>query len=362
MRYVQNIKMMNETLAQLYAGTNVPAVETFPRHVTLTTTLRCNYRCRMCYQTKFTGDMDWEIVKRVEAFMPFVKELQIFGGEPLAYKRFHELLEFAGKHECLVKSISNGSLLTDEMAESLVANRVSEIKFSVDAGTPKTYQYIRGGNFFQVLKGIARVTEIKLRENSPFPAMHINFLAMRSNIRELSKLAVIAAEIGVPQINVFFPNLYKEELLEECLYFHQEESDAHMLKARQVGEQLGVFVKLPQLFSEHVPDREKDCGRFNCTDPWNVFYIDVQGVVRPCCGGAPPLGNILKQDFGEIWNNDAAQDLRRRVNTPDEPAYCKTCRVRKPSSHELSMHIPPKLQPKALALHAGGTVKAPAAV
>lgn len=360
MAYLKNIKLMNEKLNEAYAQSGIPIVETMPHHITLTTTLRCNYRCKMCYQKTFHGDLDWRVVDKIIEILPFAKVLQLFGGEPLLYKRLEELLDIACEYECSVDMISNGSLLTPELAEHIVTRRVSHIKFSIDAGTPKTYSFIRGGNFFNVLKGIAHISKSKIRHSSMFPDMHFNFLAMKSNIRELSKLAVIASDIGIAQINVFFPGLHTRDMLTECLYFHQDLSDAEMNKAQEVGRRVGVRVKLPSLFSQPAEEPGND-AKYLCRDPWKVLLVDPNGDASLCCSGPTKIGNILEQDFQDLRNNDFTKKLRTTVNTDDEPAYCKKCRVRKPSSRYLEMHIPdPGLRDLAVQMHAAPREACPA--
>jgi MoaA/NifB/PqqE/SkfB family radical SAM enzyme len=348
MNFLQKTKSINENLAIIYSQIKKSNIDTLPTQITLTMTLRCNYRCKMCYQNTFSGDMDRKILKKIEDIMPFARSVQAFGGEPLAYPHLDEVIDFSRKYETELHTITNGSLITEGMARDLVASGFRHMKVSIDAGTPQTYKQIRGGNFFEVIGGVARITREKLRLDTPYPNIHINFLAMKSNILELPKLVVIAAEIGVTDVNVFFPSLHKEELLHECLYFHQEESDITMLKAREIGKELGVNVRLPQLFSEEPDKHDK---RFNCADPWTKFLIDVNGDATLCCGGAPILGNILESSMDDIWNGEIAQNIRKTVNTDKEPPYCKICRLRKPSTKELGMHIPTHLHKLACAMH-----------
>ncbi|MFW5490526.1 MAG: radical SAM/SPASM domain-containing protein [Desulfovibrio sp.] len=357
MHYIQNLKSINTNLSNAYAQANVPIVDTLPHHVTITTTLRCNYRCLMCYQNSFSGEIDWAAIRRLEKIMPFVRTLQVFGGEPLAYHRFGDLIKFSTAYGCSTSTITNGSLLTDDMIKLAVSNNFSAIRFSIDAGTPKTYKYIRGGDFFQVLDNVRRLSKEKILQHKHSPVIFFNFVAMACNIRELSKLVVISSKLGVHGIKVAFPLLKKEELLTECLYFHQEVSDEEMYKAKRIGESVGVHVDIPNLFSDPLPSEDEKRQQYFCSDPWSKLLINIDGTTSVCCGGLPPIGNLLEQDIDDFWNNDLIQGIRKTVNTPDEPIACKQCRVRKPSSHNLSMHIPPSLQEKALELH-GHRIKA----
>ena len=185
---------------------------------------------------------------------------------------------------------------------------------------------------------MANISQLKLKYGTPYPDMHFNFLVMRSNMHELPKLITIAREVGVSQINVFYPSCHNEELVDETVYFCQEESDAWLSRSREMADQLGVNLRLPPLFSDHQTPDSGPNERF-CPDPWTKFLVGVDGQVTLCCGGPTNIGNLLEQDFDEIWNGDVARNLRAKVNTPKEPAYCRNCRVRKPLPNEIKLHV-----------------------
>lgn len=344
MKYLPNIKQMNSIINASLAQNNTPSSFCFPEEVTITTTLRCNYRCRMCYQDHFDQEIDWKVYEKLKPVLPFVNTLQIFGGEPLMYSRINDAYELAHRHGCKITMISNGSLLTDTMCESIVKNRVHHIKFSIDAGTQESYKHIRGGNFFRVMKGIAQISQNKIRYNTRFPDMHFNFLVMRRNMAELPKLITMAREVGVSNINVFYPNCHTEELVDDCVYFCQEECDAWMRQSKVLADQLGVGLRLPPFFGDKRDQDTNQNNRF-CADPWTKLLVGIDGEATLCCGGPTNVGNLLEQSFDEIWNGEAARKLRATVNTPQEPTYCSNCRVRKPVAEAIRLHIKkPELQ------------------
>lgn len=70
------ITRINDQLNDRYVAENAwENIVTYPKLVTLTTTLRCNYRCWMCYQKSFKGEMDWGIVERLEHVLPFAVKI-----------------------------------------------------------------------------------------------------------------------------------------------------------------------------------------------------------------------------------------------------------------------------------------------
>ena len=339
MKYIANLKGMNEMQNMIYMQKNHALSRGFPEEITITTTLKCNYRCKMCYQKDFSQEMDWRIVDKLKDILPFAVNIQLFGGEPMVFPRIGELFEVAHQNSCLITMISNGSLLTPGMINSILENRVAHIKFSIDAGSPRTYKHIRGGDFFKVLKGIAGLSRRKITMGLPFPELHFNFLAMRSNVHELTKLVAIASDLGIERINVFYPSCHNKDLVEECVYFCQDESDHALMMAREAAQRLGVGLRLPPLFGECAAMPMEASKRSQCADPWTKLLIDPDGTCSLCCSGPTKIGSLLEDDFDTIWNCDKAKRLRELVNTPDEPAYCRNCRVRKPIPSEIGLHI-----------------------
>ncbi len=292
---------------------------------------------------RFSKLFPWEAIERITPVLPFASTLQLFGGEPLLFKDITKLYALAHASACCVTIISNGSLLTEAMVESIVQNQVHCIKFSIDAGSPGTYKNIRGGDFFEVLKGIARLAKRKLETRSQFPVYDLHFLAMRSNVKELSRLVTIAAELNARAVTVFYPSMHREDLLDECVFFDQEYSDAMLAKARDVAAHLGTPLNLPPLFRESEGMGVNSPAHALCQDPWRKAFVGVDGDVSLCCAGDTVIGNVLEDEFEAIWNSKRAMALRAVVNTPNEPAFCKRCRIRKADPRNPELHMPKHL-------------------
>jgi MoaA/NifB/PqqE/SkfB family radical SAM enzyme len=335
MRYLQNMKLMNEALNSCLFYNNTPQSLGFPEEITLTATLRCNYRCSMCYQQHYHGDLDWAVMDKLTEILPFARTIQLFGGEPLLYPRLDELFALCRDNECNIHLITNASLLDPDKVASILNNRVRHIKCSIDAGSAKTYAAIRGGNFLHVLRNVASLTETRDRFHLKTPTVHFQFLAMRSNIHELGWLVKIAASMGVEQVNVVFPDLSAKDLeAKESLRATPQRSDEEMLKALELGRQTGVRVSVPALFGKPAERDEAPAegvrGYERCSDPWRKLLVSIDGTVNLCCQGLPPVGNLLDADFDAIWNADLVQRIRGTINTPDEFPACRVCSLRRP--------------------------------
>jgi len=348
MKYLANIKMMNERMNDLYAEAQTGEIISFPQNVSIVSTFRCNYRCKVCFQTDFNGELNWKVMDNIEPILPFVQDLHPFGGEPFLYKRIGDFFNLAHEYDCRVKIITNGALIDADMAWNLVAKKIHRLLVSIDAGTAATYKHLRGGDFDQLLHNLEAIAKEKRLQNSLVPHLEFNVLAMKSNITELPGLVETAARLGVETINVFYPKILKEELIGECLWFSQNLSDDMMLAAIAKGREEGVAVVPTSLFAEDNKQMQGAVFRSaqKCTRPWRNLNIDIFGNATLCCFGAPVIGNVQSQDFNTVWNSELARKIRETVGTDQEYDFCRTCTVRPYSPKNIEYHMPPDIHRK----------------
>ena len=311
----------------------------FPSTILLSPSQKCNYRCRTCMQSHDKSELSPEALNKIEALMPYATLLDFVGGEPLILDSFEQVISWGSKYACRLETVTNGLLLDELWRERFVEN-IRSVRISVDGATQKTYQYVRRNpGFFKVLKNIGELSLLKARRGARNPAIEINFVAMRANIRELPKLVALAGELGVDAVKVIYMIAHTQELAEQSLFFMQEESDACMRMAVEVGERAGVAVHVPGFFSDEPEDGKPKEPHGFCGGPWDFLGVEADGRVKICCGGAPYFGNINTQSFEDIWQSAELQALRRTVNTPDEPEYCKRCSHGGSNLHNVKKHI-----------------------
>ena len=132
----------------LLAGRRVP----LPRHLTLEITSFCNLRCRMCPKTNHAVNtaesqvMSREVFDRVVPFLRHIESLDLSGiwGEAFLHPDLYvDMLKKIKEQGSDVYTISNGTLITDDLARKLVENDLNKLTISLDAATPETYALIR---------------------------------------------------------------------------------------------------------------------------------------------------------------------------------------------------------------------------
>lgn len=116
----------------------------------------CNQNCTFCaYRMEGSRNAEgfnpkasipWEnMVGLLDEFAELgVKALEITGGgEPLLYPDVHDLFRACAEVGFDTALVTNGTLLTPELADALFATRLKWARVSIDAGTPDAYKTIR---------------------------------------------------------------------------------------------------------------------------------------------------------------------------------------------------------------------------
>lgn len=355
MRYAQNMKVMNNITRQVAMRNHIGELSSFPEEIILLPTMRCNYRCRTCGQNHDDPrEYPQSFINELKDILPFARFVNITGGEPLLYPHFDELVSVIAAAPCDYWLVTNASLLTERWRAKLLDTPLRTIKFSIDGGTPQAYARVRPvGSFFKVLKNIGEFMRDRLARGRTDIHTQFNFVALRDNIDSLPKLAAIAGDLGIHQINVIYCVCDSEYLAERSLYFHQGLSDEKMLLAREIGRARGVDVVLPKLFDARRPQGESWMNASQCDFPFKFMAVELDGKIGLCCGTQIRRGNIFRDGFAATWNDPFWVRLRQTVNTPDEPPMCRDCTLCKQKPDQVASHIPnAELAARMLARHA----------
>jgi len=147
------------------------------------------------------GDMADEAFTALEEGFPHLEALVLNGvGEPLLDPRLEDFIHRAKRlmpPGSRVGFQSNGMLLNEERAVSLVEAGVDRICLSADALNPETFREIRrGGEEQGVERAFAALHVAKVACNRPHVEIGLEFVLMRNNTRELPGLLRRAASLG----------------------------------------------------------------------------------------------------------------------------------------------------------------------
>ena len=324
-------------------------VEQRPFNLEMDIVNKCNLRCVMCmmsHPSHFEQPLRRFPLERFEQLADeifwHVNALSFtYGAEPLLHPQFAQFVEIAGRYRIpRVYAISNGQLLTEPIVRAAVEHRMHALTISVDAACRETYERIRvGGDWERLMANLRMLQRIKKEVGSERPHVELAFVMMRSNIRELPRFVELAHELGAGSAtaNHMVPFQPLATAGESCWRI-KETTNEMLRRARDTAARLGLPFPSPQLFGEAVrrdpaangvdrfglPVSASTRQRGHCPFPWHFAAIDMRGDIVPCgwWNGSVAMGNIGRDSFLSIWNNDAYRRLRAEHR---EGSLCATC-------------------------------------
>ena len=314
-----NIKEIDEGLTVL---------KSYPRRLVFELTNACNLSCVMCGRnaanfkpTVFVMD----IFRSFEPIMDSIEEVTLMGwGEPTIHPHFNEMLEIINKHSARKYFCTNGMNLK-KIKNAIFDYKVDVFAVSLDGATDETNGRIRRGSKIDVitedLKDIVRIKKVR---GLKYPWINFVFCAMQSNIRELPGLVRLAAEIGIEEVKVVYLTVFEDSLMNETLWGHEDLVREMFEEAINVGDELGIVLKLPHYVGEDVAG---DKLHKDCFVSWRDFFLGSDGYVRPCMSTPIHFFEYDKnRDFMDMWNSPEYQNYRAIVNNQtkmDSP--CTRC-------------------------------------
>jgi len=322
---------------------------------------QCNLRCQMC-PIQFRKDgpphgppafMAFEAFTRlIDQFIgpstgsgPGLKELHLQGlGEPMMHPRFFDMVSYAANQGVKVTTNSNLTLLSAKRAERCVHSGLDTLHVSIDGATAETYERIRmHARFARVLHNLQLLLETRRKLGSERPHLRLVVVVMRQNLHELPDLVRLAHRWSMEGVfvqhlchdfgesNLPAPYAPMREFVraETLLEEDPRRIERYFREARDVARSLGMDLRLPRARPRLHPPGVPGSGR--CDWPWRGAYLSYQGYAMPCCMISTPdrihFGNMAELGVDKIWNGEAYQAFRRRLDSEEPPEICRSCSV-----------------------------------
>jgi len=271
-----------------------------PDILSLETTNACNARCLMCghrLMKRPVGFMSPELYGRILEQLPAwdLKTLYLSGfGEPLLDETLPDKISQARpRTKAEIAIVSNGSLLTREMARNLSAAGLDRIHLSLDGANPKTFSRLRPGlDFHQVIDNIQGLLDLSCR-----PRVIIQVVMVDQPSKDLEELR----------------RTFRGRV--DRLIFRQAQDWAGRvaLKVKAYSPHLSAAGSAPP-----------------CRYLWDQMNIYWNGIVPSCCldyEARQPLGDANTQSLADIWQGARLQSIRQKHNAGlrDQLPLCRHC-------------------------------------
>jgi putative metalloenzyme radical SAM/SPASM domain maturase len=204
-----------------------PALKPHPTKLIVETTTRCNLQCPMCLKNTRTDvladvDMSYDTFKTLMPALSSAQVLVLNGiGEPLLHPHLDDFIRTAKHHMPSGSWIgfqSNGLLIDEHRAESLIEAGLDRICLSIDAMDPEGFRLIRkGGELSEVTRALQFLNAARIRHHIPLE-IGIEFVLRNDNMEELPATVRWAGSIGVDFALVTHLSPYHPDLSPRTVY------------------------------------------------------------------------------------------------------------------------------------------------
>jgi radical SAM protein with 4Fe4S-binding SPASM domain len=283
---------------------------TFPLHVDIESTNRCNLRCSMCqidFDSMVSGDMEMGLFKKIitECGKNRLPSLKLnYRGEPTIHKNLPEMIRIAKEAGIVEVQInSNGVALNEKLAERLIDAGLDRIKFSIDGASPEVYEQIRKVSYERVEKNVKNFVRIRNDKGKSRPGVHVQMVYMKENRSD----AVQYVQIWKDVVNRIGFSVYRSAL-------RYQDPDNISLDEHRVGPPPAATVP--------------------CSHLWQRLLITFDGTIVMCCGDQKaemPLGNVSEISLKDAWNSHELRRYRELhlADRCNEMAICRSCEMNK---------------------------------
>lgn len=351
------------------------ATPPLPRLIQVLPTDACNLRCHMCNQW---GDKSYFRAGTLrprtmppDALLGFLDRyrsygtpftVNLHGGEPLLWEGVPAYLDYARAHRLDTLITTNGTRL-GEHAEALA--RTSEhvaLSVSMDGGEA-THDAIRGaGVARRVIEGLTELRRACRALRTPPPKVVINYCLTERNatLADVDAVLDMARAMRAVLVNYAFRFFVTEEAgrrYDELLVRELGAAPTGAWRALVMDERLAgpeleraldrifararrTFLKPPPYFvvlpnfitraqaTDYFGDFGATFGLECCFLPSYFARVTSSGDVVYCPSFPDVVpGNVLREDFREVYLNDVSRRLRQRVERGLLPVCNRCCGV-----------------------------------
>jgi sulfatase maturation enzyme AslB (radical SAM superfamily) len=286
------LRQQAKPVRRLLLATGRDRAPGLPEIVQIESTNMCNAKCVFCPRDEMhrrQGIMSLELFRKVvdECAELGITHVRMHNyGEAFMDRRLVEKVRYAkAKGIREVGVISNGSLLTEDIARGVIEAGLDAINISVDASGKDVFESTRLGlNYDKVIANIERLVRIRAESGRRRPKLILSFVRQNNSADEqafIEHWKAIADKIHITDLHNWAGTL-------------NSESDVN----------------------------------YPCYRPWLTFTVLWDGRVSLCCAdfdGRTVLGDLNTSTIRDIWNAAPYVQVRRQHLESGGPDICRAC-------------------------------------
>jgi radical SAM protein with 4Fe4S-binding SPASM domain len=250
-------------------------------------------------------------------------------GEPFLNPDIFKIIDEIYKSGAISHVHTNFSLKKQGLAEAIAASKLTSLVLSIDGASEETYlTYRRRGDWGLVQANIRKFVQRRRALGKKAPEIVWKFIVHKHNEHEVDGAVEMARASGVDKLQL------------TAMWADLQPGVNDPSRQDQWAEEW-----LPVQRTEFRFDtRKQPLFDHACPFLWQDPVINIDGTVSPCCfvnNSKYNFGDLKKNTFAEIWNNDKYRYSRslfstERYDGPRVRSVCETCtlyrQVDKPSA------------------------------
>jgi hypothetical protein len=263
-----------------------------PEIVQIESTNICNAKCVFCPRDEMhrrQGVMSFDLFKKIvdECAGLGITHVRVHNyGEPFIDRRLVEKVRYAkSKGIQEVGMISNGSLISEEIARGMIEAGLDAINISIDAGGRDVFESTRIGlKYDKVIGNVERLVRLRAELGRRRPKLILSFVRQNNSA-------------------------------DEQAFIEHWKGIADKIHITDLHNWAGTL------------NRESDVN-YPCYRPWLTFTVLWDGRVSLCCAdfdGRIVLGDLNTSTIQEVWNAEPYRNARRMHLESGGPEICRSC-------------------------------------
>ena len=266
----------------------------------------CGSRCTASKRDELSSQDFKKVLDNVaENFGTKAIMLNITGGEPLMRKDLFEITGYADSLGFKWGLVTNGMLITDDVISKMKETHMSTITISLD-GMQKTHEEFRHvpGCFNRIISAIE-----KLKDTNFIEHIQVTFIATKNNIYELPEVYRLLSMLEIDSLRISGIDPIGRAKENEHLMLNREEYVYlfDFMKKHRTSP-LPVVWSCTHYFGNTENTIDPTGKKFKCDTGIHVASVLSNGDIFGC----PNIprrkeliqGNVLKDDFCEVWKNN----------------------------------------------------------
>lgn len=276
-----------------------------PFKIEIEPTSACNFKCIYCRHSSVKIKPEFmsmeifdKIISDIKKFPNKIKTFNFVGiGEPLLNKNIYEMILKAKEVSNDVVLITNGSLLTRENSNKLIATGIKTIRVSL--------QGINEGDYLDIC------------------GYKINFNEFLSNLEYLYKNKSESTKLYLKMPDIAINTKKRKELFYELF---KNKCDYLVIQNITNNWEEVDFSFIKQNEKNVIGSKNKKIDI--CYFPFYTMSVDKQGVVFPCCHtyGDISLGNVINDNIFDIWRGTKLNKFRINLLSKFKDNINNTCK------------------------------------